>query len=439
MAEPVRQRLIARLSSALPFSYGWVILACVCAAGFSRQGPAVATLSLFITPMSAEFGWTRTEISAAVSVGGILGALVSPLVGSFLDRNGARAVLCFAVFFSGIPLLLLSFTQSLLFFYLMYCVARMNFAGPYDLGIYGSIVNWFSRRRAFATAITTLALMSGLVVMPWIAHLVMQATNWRTAWLAVGVTVLVVGLLPNLLLHVRKPEDIGQLPDGETPRAAPLPGAPQQGEGVDKPAVTPAAEPAFTRAQALATPAFWLLSLFTLLIYPVQAGISLHQAPLLIERGLDPVVAAAAVSTFALLSGVAGLAFGFWPRRVPMRFALALAALLLALSSVLMYLTHDAGTAYAGAACFGVGIGGLLTMLPIAWADYFGRASFGAIRGVALSIQVGAQAVGPLLSALLWDATGNYDLSLLVFAGLSVAAAAAAVFARAPAALRPAA
>ena len=84
------------------------------------------------------------------------------------------------------------------------------------------------------------------------------------------------------------------------------------------------AEPAFTRAQALRTPAFWLLSLFTLLAYPVQAGVSLHQAPFLIERGLSPAIAAAIVSTFSMMSGVSSLGFGFYPRRLPVRFALAL-------------------------------------------------------------------------------------------------------------------
>ncbi len=426
----MRQRLVERLSARLPFSYGWVILACVCAAAFSRQGPAVATLSIFITPMSAEFGWTRTEISAAVSFGGILGALAAPLIGPFLDRNGARAVLCFAVLFTGIPLLMLSFTHSLLYFYLMYCLARMNFSGPYDLGIYGSIVNWFVQRRAFATSVTTLALMSGLVAMPMLAHLVMQASDWRTAWLAVGATVLVAGFLPNWLLQVRRPEDIGQRPDGKVSgKAAEAPAQSDAPQGGQEAAV---AEPAFTRAQALATPAFWLLSLFTLLIYPVQSGVSLHQAPLLIERGLSPGVAAGAVSTFALLSAVAGFGFGFWPRRIPIRFALALAGTLMGLSSALMLLTHNATTAYAASMLFGVGIGGLLTMLPIAWAEFFGRASFGAIRGVALSIQVGAQAIGPVLSALLWDATGSYDASLLAFMGLSAAAVAAAFLARPP-------
>jgi len=420
----MRQRLVEQLAARLPFFYGWVILGCVCAAGFSRQGPAVATLSIFIEPMTAEFGWSRTEISGAVSVGGILGALVSPLLGPFLDRNGARAVLCFAVLLTAIPLLLLSFTESLLVFYLLYCVARMNFAGPYDLGIYGSIVNWFVRGRTFVTSISTVALMAGLVAMPMIAHLVMRASGWRTAWLAVGATVLVIGFLPTWLLHVRRPEDIGQRPDGErgSARAAAQAGAPAQ---------TP--EPAFTRRQAVATPAFWLLSLFTLLVYPVQSGISLHQAPYLIERGLDAAVAAGAVSTFALLSGIAGFAFGFWPRRIGLRAALALVGLALGASCVLMLSVRDAPSAYLAAGLFGVGVGGLITTLPIAWADYFGRRSFGAIRGVALTVQVSAQAAGPVLSGVLRDTTGSYDASLVTFAALGFAALAAALLAAPPA------
>jgi len=417
----MRRRLVEALAARLPFYYGWVILACVCAAGFSRPGSAVATLSIFIEPMTREFGWSHTQISAAVSVGGILGALVSPMLGGFLDRNGARAVLSVAVIATGVPLLLLSFTQSLAFFFTFYCVARMSFAGPYDLGIYGSIVNWFVRRRALATSIVTLTSMFGLVTMPLIAHFVMQASDWRAAWVAIGVTVLVTGFVPVWLLHVRRPEDLGLSPDGEgAPRAA-VPGTP---------ASVP--EPAFTRHEALRTPAFWLLALFTLLVYPVQAGISLHQAPFLIERGLDATVAATAVSTFALLSAVAGFGYGFWPRRVPLRFALALVGLTLTASCVLMANVQSAPLAYGAAAFFGLGIGGLLTMLPIAWADYFGRSSYGAIRGVALMVQVAGQALGPVLSGALRDATGNYAASLATFAVLALAGSAAALFAAPP-------
>ena len=128
----------------------------------------------------------------------------------------------------------------------------------------------------------------------------------------------------------------------------------------------------------------------------MQAGISLHQAPHLIERGLSPTVAATVVSTFSLASAIAGLGFGLLARRIGVRIEPgAGAALLLGVSAVLMLGIATPLQAYVAACCFGVGIGGMLTVLPLAWADYFGRASFGAIRGVALTMQVTAQAVGP--------------------------------------------
>ena len=423
----MRRRLVEALAGRLPFYYGWVILACVCAAGFSRQGSSVAVLSIFVEPMTSEFGWSRTEISAAVSVGGILGALVAPALGGFLDRNGARAVLCFAALLTGIAVLMLSFTQSLAFFFLFYCAARMCFAGPFDLGIHGSIVNWFVRKRAFATSIATLAQMIGLVVLPLVAHFTMQAADWRAARVVIGASVLLAGFVPAWLLHMRRPEDLGLRPDGErAPDAAGTAAA----SGAATPVLAP--EPAYTRREALRTPAFWLLALFTLLVYPVQSGISLHQAPLLIERGLDPAVAAAAVSTFALFSAISGFACGFWPRRLPLRVALALVGLTLAASSLLMANVQSPATAYGAAALFGLGIGGLLTMLPVAWADYFGRTSYGAIRGAALTVQVSAQAAGPLISGAMRDATGDYSASLATFAVLAFAGGAAALFASPP-------
>ena len=73
-----------------------------------RVGPAVATLSVFIGPMTTEFGWSRTEISGAVSLGGILAAITSPMLGTFLDRKGPRTILLIAVLTTGITILLLS-------------------------------------------------------------------------------------------------------------------------------------------------------------------------------------------------------------------------------------------------------------------------------------------------------------------------------------------
>ncbi len=413
--------LASWLARRLPFHYGWLILATVCCAGFARQAPAVATLSIFVEPMTAEFGWSRTAISGAVSLGGVLAAVVAPFLGPRLDAKGARVVLCLAVLATAVSTMLLSLAGSLVVFYLLFCFARMNFAAPFDLAIHGAIANWFVARRARAVSIATLAQMAGLVTLPLIAQAAISGGGWRTGWLVVGFAVLLVGLPPVWFLMVRRPEDLGLAP--ESGRA---------GEGR-----APVVEPAFTRAQALRTPAFWLLALFTLAVYPVQAGVSLHQAPHLIERGLDASIAASVVATFSAVSALVALGYGFWPRRLPLNLALVATGLALGLSALAMREIDGLGSAYLSAALFGVGIAGLITMLPLAWANYFGRASFGAIRGIALSIQVLAQASGPLLSGVLRDLTGDYALSLLCLGGLGLGGAVIALLARAPRVARP--
>jgi MFS family permease len=406
---PALSRLLA---ARLPFYYGWIVLACLCCAGFARQGPAVATLSIFVEPLTREFGWSRTALSGAVSLGGVLAALVSPLIGPLLDRRGSRLVLCVAVLVNACALVLLSLTPSLLVFYLLFCIARMNWAVPFDLGIYGAISNWFVARRAFATSIATVAQMAGLVAMPLIAQFAIVHEGWRSGWLALGAVTLVVGFVPVWLLLVRRPEDIGLI--------------------VDRAATSAADEPRFSRRQAIGTPAFWLLMLYTVLVYPVQAGVSLHQAPHLVERGIDATTAAMIVSSFSLMSGVGTLACGLLPRRLPIRFVLALVGAMLALGTLLMMRIASPAQGYLAASLFGLGIGGVLTLLPIAWADYFGRANYGAIRGLALSAQVLAQATGPLASGVLRDLTGDYQLALTGFAVLSALSVIAALAARAP-------
>ncbi len=406
------------LAGRVPFYYGWVVLACLCFAGFARQGPAVATLSIFIDPLTREFGWSRTALSGAVSLGGVLAALVAPLIGPLLDRHGSRLVLCVAVLTNGIALLLLSFTPSLLVFYLLFCVARMNWAGPFDIGIYGALNHWFVARRAFATSLATLAQMAGLVAMPLIAQLAIVHDGWRAGWLALGLVTLAVGFVPAWLFLARRPEDVGLSPDGASAAGAHAAAGTSEGR--------------FSRAEAVRTPAFWLLMLYTVLVYPVQAGVSLHQAPHFIERGIGPTTAAAIVSFFSLMSGLAVMTCGLLPRRLPVRFPLALVGILLTVGALLMARVASPASGYLAGGAFGLGVGGMLTLLPIAWANYFGRENFGAIRGLALSAQVLAQATGPLLSGALRDLTGDYTVALYGFAALSVTSVAAALAARPP-------
>lgn len=416
----IQASFAASLARRLPFYYGWVVLGVVCCVSLARVGPAVATLSVFIGPMTAEFGWSRTEISGAVSLGGILAAITSPMLGSFLDRKGPRTILLVAVLTTGITILLLSQIGNLAAFYLLFCVARMNFAGPFDLGTLGAVVNWFVARRPLALSMSMLAQMAGLTLMPLIAFWAMEHGGWRAGWVAVGVTVLAAGFLPTWLLMVGRPEELGLTPDTAKPSTAEASGK----------VVAP--EPSFTRAEALATPAFWLLSIYTMLVWPVQAGVSLHQAVHFTERGLSLSAAVSGVTVFSAASGISALLLGLALRRIGVRAGLVLSACGMTIGTALIGSVSSHSEVLVAASIFGASLGGLQTCLPVAWADYFGRKSFGAIRGVALTIQVTAQAVGPLLSGVLRDWTGSYAASHATFATLAGLAVLVALFIRAP-------
>ena len=106
--------------------------------------------------------------------------------------------------------------------------------------------------------------------------------------------------------------------------------------------------------------------------------------------------------------------------------------MLAGLGTFLMPTISSPADGYLSAGLFGAGIGGVLTLLPVAWADYFGRANYGAIRGLALSAQVLAQASGPIISGALYDWTGAYTASLRCFTVLSVLSIGAALAAKRP-------
>ncbi len=379
---------------------------------FAKQGSSVAVLSIFAIPMSTTFGWSMAEFSGAVAFGGLFGALIAPKVGVIADRRGGGQILVVGSLVIGFSLILLSLTQSLIWFYLAYCLGRMAFVGPFQIAVTSAIANWFIHLRGRAMSFAALAHSLGLATLPIIAFAVIESWGWQASWLVIGALVFMVGVLPNLILMVQRPEDVGLRPYTVKDKIS----------NTSDEADDPDLERSLTRGEALRTPTFWLLVAFSALIYPVQAGVSLHQAPHLIDRGISMGLAAVAVSAFSLMSAVGGLAFGQLEARIGALRSLAGAALLMSIGASIMPIVFDISTAFVAACIFGAGIGGLLTLLPVAWANSFGRQNLGAISGITLPVQIIAQAVGPIISGNLFDVTGDYHASLTLFASFAICA-----------------
>jgi MFS transporter, OFA family, oxalate/formate antiporter len=255
--------------------------------------------------------------------------------------------------------------------------------------------------------------------MPMVAQVLISGWGWRQTWLILGWYTLAVGVVPALLLLVRRPEDMGLDPDPLSPRHETSGVPTQRGPSrAETGRLTGRDEWHFTLHEALRTRALWVLAAFSAVGFMAQAGVSLHQVSHYLHQGLSGPVAALMASIFAGAQVPGGLLWAPLTRRLPVRVVLALAGLTVALGAAgtACAITPIGGVMAAGT--LGSGVGGLHLLLRLTWAEYYGRHHLGTIRGVTLPMQLGGQAVGPITAGVVFDVTGEYDLAFIGFACL---------------------
>jgi OFA family oxalate/formate antiporter-like MFS transporter len=176
-----------------------------------------------------------------------------------------------------------------------------------------------------------------------------------------------------------------------------------------------AAEHSWTRAEALRLPTFWLLVMTFGIASVGIAGLNLHIYSYVTDIGYSPLVAASFMSTIALTQLGSTLAWGmladkFDIRRVScVQFLIQGVGLITAISSSEIYFT------YLGFFFYGTGLAGSFVLREVIWANFFGRASLGTVRGLSLFFSHLFAASGAPFFGFLHDHTGSYNLSFTIF------------------------
>ena len=421
----------ARLAERLPVYYGWVVFAIANLPSFgARPVASVAVLSVFVIPMTEEFGWSRGLFSGAVSLGAVCGLVMSPFAGRLIDRYGSGVILAGCSAVVGVCALLLALVAHAWSFYAIYVPGRAVFSSPLELGTTTAISNWFIRRRPIALAWFGAVQGVGLGLLPLVAAVLIDAFEWRSAWVALGLFTIATGILPPLLLMARRPEDMGLAADparesGDSGRDTAGP-TPSRGS-----ASTLWRDTDYTVREALRTPAFWILAVFSMVGFMAQAGVSLHQTAHYVDAGVSHGQAALVATSFALGQIPGGMVWSAIGRRMPVRLMLSVSAMWVAGGVFGIGFTEQLLWGILYGFLFGAGVGGLHTLLRLAWADYYGRLHLGAIRGLTLPAQIGGQAIGPVVSGFMFDASGGYLFPFIIF-GAAVAVSALLVLAAIP-------
>ena len=404
--------LINRLAHKMPFYYGWVILFAAGDAMFVRNAAASLTLAVFIFPISDDLGWSRTLIAGAASLGGLVAALTSPVVGWASDKYGVRLILAISVLVMGISTFSLAWATVPIAFYLAFGMGRVLFSSSFQIGPSVVVSRWFVRRRGRATGMLFLAHSMGMVLFPLIAGMVIHYWGWQAAWMVLGAIVWVAALGPVSLLIRQSPEAMGLAPD--------LPqGRPEDESG---PAQAPPEEPDWTLRDARRTPTLWLLALATGILFLMQAGTNTHQGAYFIDQELGVAISALSISFNAAFTGIGSLIWGWLVERVSVRYCYAAVAVVMVVALFLFPSVNTVWQALLVASLFGVSVGGILVVPAVAYANYFGRRSIGVIRGVTEPLVSLGQAIGAVFSGLVFDITGSYHFAFITLAVFGIAA-----------------
>ncbi len=391
--------------------YGWWIVAGTFVLLFLYAGAGFYSFSLFIQPLEESFGWTRSQISLAISLYLLVHGLTAPAVGFLIERfNPRNVVACFSVL-SGLAFIMVSFTQTLWYFYFSYILLSIGTTGIGYVPLSTILSRWFTRKRGSAIGIAMVGLAVGGLMMAPAVGLLLEYFSWRVSFSTLGVLVLVVALPISLFVIKSHPSDMGLLPDGDLPQHS----LDQDYVNDTQESIEEAQNEDWPFFAAIRSRSFWGLTGAYICVSLALMGVMQHQVPLITEKGISPATAAAALGLTAGLGGLGKYTFGRITELMPFRLAAVICYSLQVVGLLILLQLNTPAVIWLYIIIFGFSMGGSVVLLPIGVADYFGLTALGTLMGIVSLAQAIGYSVGATMSAMIYDAFGSYTIALTTY------------------------
>jgi MFS family permease len=351
---------------------------------FGPSAIVVLSFGPFIPAIERDLGWSRVEVSFAVTIVSWMIVLVSPLQGMLVDRFGPRRVVLASIPLFGLGLAAFYFQPpNLLIYYLLWASIPILSIGLWPLGYLQAVTRWFDRKLGFALGCAN----AGIGVGSTLAFLGLAALIVFVSW-------------PTVFFCVREPA--------------------KTGEAVKRPAESAAAS--MPLAKAVREPSFIILNAAFFMLGLTATGLVLQQVPLLVDAGwtaADATFHVQFVFGFALL--FARVCVGFVIDHVFAPRVMLTVAVGGAIACLLYAIYPDA--AILSAILLGFLLGAEFDVLAFLIRRYYGNAAYGRIYGIIFSMFYVGSGLGILGLAQSRQTFGDYDTGLYIAAGVLVVCA----------------
>ncbi|MDX2221307.1 MAG: MFS transporter [Rhodospirillaceae bacterium] len=389
-------------AKSLEFRRGWPTLAaCATGNGFGLSGLAFYTFGVFVVPLVNAFGWSRGDVSVAASFLLIGTAFTAPIIGTVIDRFGAKRVCLISMTLLSVGYALLTqLGGNIAMFYAMWLAMSLIGGGTTPVVWTRAINLWFDKGRGLALGLCLAGSgLSGIFGPPLCTKLI-QTYGWQGGYIGVGAMILLVAVpLIALLFNDHAPHH-------DTVRHVAMPTA------------AAAAPPPPLRAgmdfhASYRTAVFWKIAIGFFFVGSIIAGLIINLVPLLIDRGLSAMAAAevAGVLGIAVLVGRIGTGYLLDRFHGP-----AVARVVFIVTGAGCFLLTLGGApnwlALVAVIALGLAAAAEIDMVAYFTSRYFGMKSYGKIYGIQLTVFYIGAAIGPLVVGQAYDLFGSYLESL---------------------------
>lgn len=413
----------------IPFFYGWIIVPVAMAVHIATSPGQTYGIAVFNPYLRDAFSLSQSELSGAYMLGTLFASLPMTYVGHLMDRYGPRRALTVVVILFGIACLGMSRVNGLTALFAAFLFLRMLGQGSMGLLATNSVALWFNRRLGLVSGIMSLGMAGALGGMPSLNLWLIEAFGWRWTYVILGGSVWILVLPLLAFLFRNRPEDVGQLPDGQVPvRKEPHATASDRTRFLQETSV----EPDLNLRAAMTTRPYWIMALSTAFWSMSITGIHFHSVQLFLDRGLSKADAVGMFTTFAIALAAMQFVGGVLADRLPLNALLASAMAGMAGGIALLIRISTPSSVRVFAGVLGGSAGVLTAVSATIWVRYYGRAHLGKIRGSLTTVGVAASSLGPFLMGAARDLFGRYDQVLWLFVGICIPIAVAALLATPP-------
>jgi predicted MFS family arabinose efflux permease len=365
--------------------------------GFLYFSSMFSSMAVLIGPISGEFGWSRTLVSAGSSISAITTALLSPFFGILIDRYGTRKLALPGLVITAFALSAMGLANGSpaqwIALWAIYAVVTLSVKTTVWTT---AVAGVFEKSRGLALAVTLAGATAAHAIMPVLSNFLVNEFGWRLTfvWLGMGLGGIALILSFFFLYDAHDRQKRAAPADDAKSRRPDFPG--------------------LTISEATRDWALWRIGISIFVIMALTIGLLFHQIEILSEMGVSRTSAA----WLASLAGAVGILGKLVTGVLLDRFRGNLVGGITMTSAAIAFAIFLAGAKTLPLLVFamlvnGYTAGAKLHIASYLTVQYCGMKNFGKIYGVITTMVSLGSGVGPLIAGMIYDETGSYDMFLL--------------------------